>query len=102
MGLQPIKQWDEMKFVLPSYKQRLLDKYSGLTQGSSSVAEYMTQFDELSIRCDLREDQQAFDQTFQWALKIKQDMRSHLHYPEPVPTRWHSSAIVSHIPRFDF
>lgn len=108
MNIPPIVRWGEMKFrpqekyVSPSYRQCLLEQYCGKNQGSSSVAEYMTWFNELTIRCDLAEDLgltlarfknglrsniwralsvytiDSLDKTFQRALEIEQDLKSHL------------------------
>lgn len=60
--LPPIDRWEEMvcrlkeKYIPTSYHQRLLDHFSGITQGSNSVDEYMTRFDKLLVRCNLDED----------------------------------------------
>ena len=38
------------KYLLVSYKQRLLDQWQHVTQGNQSVTEYITKFDEFLIR----------------------------------------------------
>jgi len=45
-----------VKKYLPSYfKDNLLDHLSRLRQRSLSIKEYMTKFDDLTVRCDVSE-----------------------------------------------
>lgn len=59
----PITDWVEMKEklreeYLPSwYKAMLLDEWNSLTQGNKPVTEYMDQFDEYMLICDVVEDE---------------------------------------------
>ena len=54
----PVTTWKELKYMLRhkyfpwSYHQKILDQWSRLTQGTSSVLEYITNFDEF-VRRDL-------------------------------------------------
>ena len=51
-----VQTWNEMKLKLQGkklpmlYKQRLLDQWQRLTQGTQPVAEYITKFDEFLVR----------------------------------------------------
>ena len=55
----PVISWDEMKEVLKekyvptTYRQRMLDQWQWLTQGSRPVSEYISKFDKFLSRCDL-------------------------------------------------
>ena len=51
-----MKQKLKEKYLLDSYKHRLLDKLHRLHQGSMSVQEYTTDFDDLTLRCEVQED----------------------------------------------
>ena len=44
------------KYFLDSYKHRLLDKLHNIRQGSMSVHDYTTEFDDLTLRCEMQED----------------------------------------------
>ena len=56
-GEVPVTTWEEMKFMLRekyfplSYHLRILDQWSRLTQGTKSVTEYITKFNEVVKRC---------------------------------------------------
>ena len=60
----PIDMWATMKgklmkkIVTSFYRDCLLDKLSRLRQQSLSVREYMTTFDDLTVRYDITEDPQ--------------------------------------------
>jgi len=49
-----MKQKFKEKCLPDSYKQRLLDKLHNLHQGSMSVQDYTTEFDDLTLRCKVR------------------------------------------------
>ena len=55
----PVISWDEIKEVLKekyvptTYRQRMLDQWQRLTQGSRPVSDYISKFDEFLSRCDL-------------------------------------------------
>ncbi|XP_022847564.1 uncharacterized protein LOC111370094 [Olea europaea var. sylvestris] len=57
----PIGNWDEMKrrleekYLPQSYRGNLLDQWNVLTQGSRPVIEYVAQFDEFRMRCQVVE-----------------------------------------------
>nr|CAD1838142.1 unnamed protein product [Ananas comosus var. bracteatus] len=59
----PITLWDEMKAklsekYLPStHRQLQIEQMLSLRQGSMSVADYMQKFDEISIRCNVQEEE---------------------------------------------
>ena len=44
------------KYLFDFYKHRLLDKLHNFCQGSRSVQEYTTDFDDLTLRCEVQED----------------------------------------------
>ena len=52
-----IDRWDRMKnelqikYIPPSFSVRLMDKWHQYTQGTKSVKEYVTKFNEFLIRC---------------------------------------------------
>ena len=54
---RPIEIWDMMKdelkgkYVLPSFSDRLMDKWHQYTQGNKSVKKHVAKFDEFLIRC---------------------------------------------------
>jgi len=51
-----MKQKFKEKYLPDTYKHRLLDKLHCLPQGSRSVQDYTTEFDNLTLRCEVRED----------------------------------------------
>jgi len=51
-----MKQKLEEKYLPDSYKRRLLDKLHSFRQGSMSIQEYTTDFDDLILRCEVQED----------------------------------------------
>ena len=57
-----IESWEEMKqklkekYLPDSYKHRLRDKLHDLRLGSRSVQDYTTEFDDLTLCCEVRED----------------------------------------------
>lgn len=59
----PVGSWDEMKcrlqekYLPHSYKGHLLDQWNALTQGTRPVTEYVTQFDDFRMRCQIVEDE---------------------------------------------
>ena len=67
--------WLEMKEILkekyvPStYRQRMLDQWQRLTQGSRPVSEYISKFNEFLSRCDLQEDEHVILSRFRVRLK---------------------------------
>jgi len=50
-----MKQKIKEKCLPDSYKHRLLDKLHNLRQGSRSVQEYTTDFDDLTLHCEVQE-----------------------------------------------
>lgn len=58
---QPITNWVDMRsklkerYVPRYYEIRLLKQYNAIHQGSSSVADYITQFEDIQLRCGVRE-----------------------------------------------
>ncbi|PKA46657.1 hypothetical protein AXF42_Ash021273 [Apostasia shenzhenica] len=60
-GLEPIEYWNEFKAIMRekyvpiTYHNRLLDQWQRLTQGTRSVTEYITKFDEFLMRCSKAE-----------------------------------------------
>ncbi|GFS43514.1 hypothetical protein Acr_00g0085550 [Actinidia rufa] len=59
----PVTDWVEMKKILrekylpQSYQGDMLDKWNNLRQGSKPATEYVAQFEEYLMRCDIREDE---------------------------------------------
>ena len=57
-----ITSWAEMKirlrdkFVPACYRPMIIDEWQHLSQGEGTVAEYIAQFDDLMIRCNLNEE----------------------------------------------
>ena len=57
-----ITTWAEMKgrlrekFVSDCYRPMIIDEWQHLQQGDSTVAEYITKFDDLMIRCNVDEE----------------------------------------------
>jgi len=51
-----MKQKLKEKYILDSYKRRLLDKLHSLHHGSKSVQDYTIKFDDLTLRCKVQED----------------------------------------------
>ena len=48
---------DKFKKYLPEfYRNHLLDKFHNIHQGNMSVRDYIARFDDLILRCDVRED----------------------------------------------
>ena len=61
-GKSKIKTWEQMKsklkakFLPPHYLQDNFLKLHHLKQGSKSVEEYTRDFEQLLLKCDLKED----------------------------------------------
>ena len=52
-----MKEKLKSKYLPVSYRQRMLDEWQNLKQGSKPVSEYIAKFDEYMYRCDIREDE---------------------------------------------
>ncbi|XP_022841848.1 uncharacterized protein LOC111365525 [Olea europaea var. sylvestris] len=52
-----MKRRFEEKYLPQSYRGNLLDQWNALTQGSRPVTEYVAQFDEFRMRCQVVEDE---------------------------------------------
>ncbi|KAK8933568.1 hypothetical protein KSP39_PZI015465 [Platanthera zijinensis] len=84
-GYRPIIRWEDMKrrlkekYLPASYRDRLLDEVYALRQGTMSVAEYMTKFDDLMVRSDLREESSAAASRFRYGLRpeIRRELIPH-------------------------
>lgn len=82
-GRRPISLWAEMKeqlrekYVPLSYRDRLMEQMNTLRQGTMTVTEYMTKFDELVLRCDVTEDERYTISRFRSGLRpdIKHEMK---------------------------
>ncbi|XP_035540116.1 uncharacterized protein LOC108983558 [Juglans regia] len=78
----PVGSWEEMKrrlqekYLPQSYRGNLLDQWNALTQGNRPVTEYVTQFDELRMRCHVVEDEAMTLSRFRQGLK--DDLRREL------------------------
>lgn len=59
----PVGSWDEMKrrlqekYLSQSYRGNLLDQWNALTQGNRPMTEYVAQFDEFRMKCQVVEDE---------------------------------------------
>ncbi|MQM17764.1 hypothetical protein Taro_050741 [Colocasia esculenta] len=57
-----IETWDDMKaklrekYLPATCRQRLIDRWQSLTQGSRPVSEYIAEFDEYLLRCGVHEE----------------------------------------------
>ncbi|MQM18456.1 hypothetical protein Taro_051448 [Colocasia esculenta] len=57
-----IETWDDMKaklrekYLPATYRQRLIDRWQSLTQGSRPASEYIAEFDEYLLRCGVHEE----------------------------------------------
>jgi len=49
------KKKEKFKCIFEYYKNRLLDQLQNLRQGDMSVQDYITKFEDLTLRCDVRE-----------------------------------------------
>ncbi|XP_057494072.1 uncharacterized protein LOC130779439 [Actinidia eriantha] len=74
--------WVEMKEILrekylpQSYQGDMLDKWNNLRQGSKPATEYVAQFEEYLMRCDIREDERMTLSRFRQGLN--DDLRKEL------------------------
>jgi len=62
-GKPLITDWIKMKkklqekYLPQSYRNKLLDQWNNLRQGTKSINEYITQFNDYVIRCAIRESE---------------------------------------------
>ena len=95
--------WDEMKEILrekyvpTTYRQRMLDQWQRLTQGSRPVIEYISKFDEFLSRCDLQEDEQVILSRFRDGLR--EDLQRELLLRE-ISTLPHAYQMAQEVDRF--
>ena len=52
-----MKEKLKAKYLPVSFRQRMLDDWQNLKQGSKPVSDYIAKFDEFMSRCDIREDE---------------------------------------------
>lgn len=77
LGLPAINMWEKMKEMLKdkyfphSYQERLLNQWCTLCQGSTTVTEYVTKFEELNLSCDVKEEQYSLLLRFRIGLRLK-------------------------------
>ncbi|GFY91141.1 cyclic nucleotide-gated channel 17 [Actinidia rufa] len=78
----PVINWVEMREILKekylpqSYQGDMLDKWNNLRQGSKPATEYVAQFEEYLMRCDIREDERMTLSRFRQGLN--DDLRKEL------------------------
>ncbi|GFZ15759.1 hypothetical protein Acr_25g0001680 [Actinidia rufa] len=78
----PVTDWVEMKEILrekylpQSYQGDMLDKWNNLRQGSKPATEYVAQFEEYLMRCDIKEDERMTLSRFRQGLN--DDLRKEL------------------------
>ncbi|KAI9185053.1 hypothetical protein LWI28_003722 [Acer negundo] len=88
LGQDPITLWSEMKIrlrekYLPTYyRSALLDQYLNIKQSSSSVNEYMSIFDDLLIRCNIKEEPDVTVARFLNGLKFEVKRVVSIHNPK--------------------
>jgi len=56
------------KYLPDSYKHRLLDKLHSLRQGSRAVKDHTTEFDDLTLCCEVQED--SYQAIFRYYSKL--------------------------------
>ena len=99
----PVLFWIEMKellrekYVPLSYKQRLLDQWHTLRQGSMTVTEYIAKFDEYMMRCDVDEDPAVVLSRFRMGLKF--DLQREL-MPHMVTSLEHAYQMVQELEHY--
>lgn len=64
-----MKEKFKKKYLPPSYKDHLLDQLNNLRIDSMSVQDYMTKFNDVTLRCDVREDPQQTPSRFRYSLR---------------------------------
>lgn len=78
----PVESWEEIKrrlqekYLPHSYQSNLLDQWNTLTLGNRPVTDYITQFDELRMRCHIVEDEAMILSRFRQGLR--DDLRHEL------------------------
>ncbi|KAI9166035.1 hypothetical protein LWI28_025083 [Acer negundo] len=88
LGQNPITLWSEMKIrlrekYLPTYyRSALLDQYLNIKQSSSNVNDYMSVFDDLLIRCNIKEEPDVTIARFLNGLKFEVKRVVSIHNPE--------------------
>lgn len=76
-GRNKIRTWDKMKrelkrkFLPSHYRQDMFLKFHHLEQGNKSVAEYVAEFEELSMKCDNTEPEEQTIARFLTGLDLK-------------------------------
>jgi len=68
-----MKQKLKEKYLPDSYKYRLLDKLHSLHLGSRSVQDYTTEFDDLTLPCEVRED--SYQAIFRYRSWLRSDIQ---------------------------
>ncbi|KAI9177710.1 hypothetical protein LWI28_018373 [Acer negundo] len=88
LGQDPITFWSKMKIKLKEkylgtyYHSVLLDQYLNIKQFSSSVNDYMSVFDDLLIRCNIKEEPNVTVARFLNGLKFEVKRVVSIHNPE--------------------
>ena len=97
-----MESWEEMKqklkekYLPGSYKHSLLDKLHRLHQGSRSLQEYTTEFDDLTLRYEVQEDSYQTISNYRSGLRsdIQRAMFIHSH---KIETREQTSELAQDI-----
>ncbi|GFS30384.1 hypothetical protein Acr_00g0011600 [Actinidia rufa] len=80
----PVTDWVEMKEILKekylpqSYQGDMLDKWNNLRQGSKPATEYVAQFEEYLMRCNIREDERMTLSLSRFRHGLNDDLRKEL------------------------
>ncbi|KAK0596825.1 hypothetical protein LWI29_019379 [Acer saccharum] len=97
LGQEPITLWAEMKLRLkekylpPSYKNLLLDQLLNLKQASSSVTDYLTRFEDLRVRCEIKEEPCVATARFINGLKFKIKREVNVHSVTTLEEAYHKA-----------
>ncbi|TXG68718.1 hypothetical protein EZV62_003653 [Acer yangbiense] len=75
-------EWLREKYLPTYYRSALLDQYLNIKQSSSSVNDYMSVFDDLLIRCNIKEEPDVTVARFINGLKFELKRVVSIHNPE--------------------
>ena len=88
-----MKQKLKGKYLLDSYKHRLLDKLHSLRQGSRSVQDYTTECYDLTLRCEVQED--FYQAIFRYRSGLRSDIqRAMFIHSHKIETLEHASQLA--------
>ncbi|MQL76985.1 hypothetical protein Taro_009395 [Colocasia esculenta] len=103
-GQDPIESWEEMKVKLrekylpASFRQRLIDRWQNIFQGTRSVTDYIAEFDEYLMRCGAREESAVTLSRFRKGLR---PIYQHELFRQHVTTIEHAYQVVRELEQFE-